>query len=77
MNPDDASQILLQTLQDQGTAADWTITLPPFPGGDTSVGNWAFTAYVSDLSFDIDYSKEVTFAGKLSITGPAIYTAGE
>jgi predicted secreted protein len=69
-NPSDTSQIELQTLQDARSLNGWTIALP------NEGGEWAFTAYVSDLSFDVDYSKEVTFAGKLSISGPVVYTPG-
>jgi predicted secreted protein len=68
--PDDASQILLQEAQDQGSLNVWTITLP------NSRGFWTFSAYVSEIPMDVQYDKEVTFAGKLSISGPCIYTAG-
>ena len=68
--PDDTSQILLQTIQDARTLNTWKIELP------NAAGHWAFTAYVSEIAMDIDYSKEVTFSGKLSISGPVIYTSG-
>jgi predicted secreted protein len=68
--PDDASQVLLQELQDLGSLNVWTISLP------NARGHWAFSSYVSDISMDVDYSKEVSFSGKLSISGPVIYTAG-
>jgi predicted secreted protein len=70
MNPDDPSQILLQTLQDAGSLNAWTIELP------NEAGHWAFNAYVSELSFDIDYSKEISFSGKLSCSGSVVYTSG-
>jgi predicted secreted protein len=69
-DPNSTSQVELQTLQDARSLNAWVIELP------NSAGNWAFNAYVSDLSFDVDYSKEVTFAGKLSISGPVVYTSG-
>lgn len=68
--PDDTSQILLQTIQDARTLNTWKIELP------NTAGHWTFTAYVSEIAMDIDYSKEVTFSGKLSISGPVIYTSG-
>ena len=74
-NPGDSSQILLQTLQDAGTLSAWVIDLPVNANPELE-GNWAFSAYVSELAFDVDYSKEVTFSGKLSISGPAVFTAG-
>ena len=68
--PDDASQVQLQQTQDHGDLNVWTIALP------NARGHWTFSAYVSEISMDVDYSKEVTFSGKLSISGPVIYTAG-
>ena len=68
--PDDESQILLQTLQDARSLNDWKIELP------NEAGHWDFSAYVSEIAMDLDYSKEVNFSGKLSITGPVIYTSG-
>lgn len=68
--PDDASQVELQTLQDARSKNIWTIELP------NTRGHWTFSAYVTNLAFDIDYSKEVSFSGKLTITGPVVYTAG-
>jgi predicted secreted protein len=55
-------------LQDQGTLAAWTIALP------NSVGEWAFNAYVTDLAFDVDFEKAVTFSGKLTCSGAVVYT---
>jgi predicted secreted protein len=69
-DPASASQTELQTLQDARSLNAWKIELP------NAVGNWVFNAYVSDLAFDVDYSKEVTFSGKLSISGPVVYTSG-
>jgi hypothetical protein len=68
--PDDASQVLLQELQDLGSLNVYIISLP------NARGHWTFSSYVSDISMDVDYSKEVTFSGKLSISGPVIYTSG-
>lgn len=68
--PNDASQVELQELQDARSLNTWKIELP------NARGHWTFSAYVSDISMDIDYSKEVNFSGKLAISGPVIYTAG-
>jgi hypothetical protein len=74
MNPSDTSQILLQTLQDAGTLSAWTISLPASGSPPVPAGVWSFNAYVTEIAFDVDYSKEVSFSGKLTITGPAVYT---
>jgi predicted secreted protein len=68
-DPASVSQATLITLQDARTKCSWKIELP------NTAGNWVFSAYVSELAFDIDYAKEVTFSGKLSISGPVTYTA--
>lgn len=68
--PSDTSQVELQTLQDARSKNTWKIELP------SARGHWAFDAYVSELAFDIDYSKEVSFSGKLTINGPVTYTIG-
>jgi hypothetical protein len=69
--PLDTSQVLLQSIQDLGSLNVWTIALP------NSRGHWTFSAYVSECaSIDVDYSKEVAFSGKLSISGPVAYVSG-
>jgi predicted secreted protein len=70
LDPASTSQAELQTLQDARSANSWKIELP------NAAGHWTFTAYVSELAFDIDYSKEVSFSGKLSISGTVLYTSG-
>ena len=70
------SQIELQALQDARTLNSWVIELPPIPGNLTPAGHWSFSAYVSEIAFDVDYSKEVSFSGKLSISGTVLYTSG-
>jgi predicted secreted protein len=69
-DPASSSQEELTSLQDARSLNAWTIELP------NAAGNWTFTAYVSELAWDVDYSKEVTFSGKLSISGPVTYTSG-
>ena len=67
--PDDSSHVELRTLQDARTKNNWTIQLPD------KRGNWTFSAFVSELSYDTEYDKPVTFSGKLSISGPVTWTA--
>jgi hypothetical protein len=75
-NPGDLSQISLQTMQDAGTLGEWTIELPLNPANTALEGHWTFAAYVSDLSTSLSFDKEISFSGKLSITGPPVFTPG-
>jgi hypothetical protein len=69
--PADASQALMQTLQDEGTLNTWTIQLP------NTRGEWVFSAYVSEGGvIDVEFNKEVTYSAALSISGPVTYTSG-
>jgi hypothetical protein len=74
--PDDASQTLLQTIQDSGELNVWTITLPPAAGGITPRGHWTFSAYVEDIAQKIEFDKAVEFSGSLALSGPCVYTSG-
>lgn len=69
-----SAQTLLQTEFDAQTLGNWTIVLPPKPGTTTSAGQWAFTAYVSSVDFDLPVDKEAKLSFKLKITGKPIFT---
>lgn len=70
-----AAQTLLQTEFDAQTLGNWTIVLPPKPGTTTgSAGQWAFTAYVSSVDFDLPLDKEAKLSFKLKLTGKPVFT---
>ena len=66
----------LQALQDARTLATWQIIEPPTSllAGQTTPGTWTFTAYCSELAFDIAYEKESSFSLKLSVSGAYSFT---
>jgi len=55
---------------------NWKILLPDGDTPGTPRGHWDFEAYVSACDFDAQHDKQVTFSGKLTITGENAYTAG-
>jgi predicted secreted protein len=74
--PNDATQQQLQTLFDGATLSAWQIVLPPGDGYPTSLGTWAFNAYVASNDYDLPHDKEGKISGKLKITGKPTFTAG-
>jgi predicted secreted protein len=76
--PNDSTQQMLQTLFDGATLSDWQIVLPPdeSQGFETSLGTWAFSAYVQSNDYDLPHDKEGKISGKLKITGKPVFTPG-
>jgi predicted secreted protein len=59
----DATQANLQSDFDSQSLQTWTIVLP---GGK---GTWTFSAYVTDVSFNLPHDKQAELSTKLKITG--------
>jgi predicted secreted protein len=68
--PTDPTQVGMQGLFDNRTLGQWAIVLP------NTLGTWTFNAYSISDDFDIPVDKQMTFTGKLAITGKPVFTAG-
>lgn len=74
--PNDATQQALQDLFDGATLVNCKIVLPPAGTFTTSLGTWAFKAYVQSNDYDLPHDKEGKISGKLKITGKPSFSAG-
>ena len=76
--PNDPTEDALIGFFNNATLVSFEVVLPAAPaqGYETSLGTFAFKAYVSSIDRSIEVSKEGTITGKLKITGQVSYTSG-
>jgi len=74
----DTSQADLINFFNTATLVSWEIILPPSvaQGFETSLGTFAFKAYVSSVDRSIPIDKEMSITFKLKVTGEILYSEG-